>query len=400
MIHKYRFALMALCLTLISSLLTSCNNDIPQPDEKLKGNTVIVYMGAENSLYPISHRDLEEMKLAIGDIPSNCQVVVFQDAEQEPTIFHLTHNGLTIWKEYTTDLNSGAPATMKGILQEIINGFPSEKYSLVLWSHGSGWIDEPNNSRSVIVDNGTNSTANKGSWIEISELAGILASLPHMEYIFFDACYMQSVEVASQLYSYTSYIIGSPTEIPGEGAPYHLIMKSLCQANPQGIIDGYASAYGTSHGVLLSAVSCEDFPEFCTETAKYIPSAFPKDNMPRTAGIQIYAPAYGTSYSTQRAMPVPYDMRSAMHRVLSEEDYSAWEMAWKKTILYPTWANSWDTMYSPGTHGYFHCTMQDENLYGGISMNIPNEKYADKGWNNEFRLTDWYDMTLWEQTGW
>ena len=172
---------MALCLTLISSLLTSCDNNIPQPDEKLKGNTVIVYMGAENDLYPISYRDLEEMKLAIGDIPSNCQVVVFQDAEQEPTIFHLTQKGLTIWKEYATDLNSGAPATMKGILQEIIKGFPSEKYSLVLWSHGSGWIN--NQSRAIIIDNQKNSWSNTGSWINISDLNDILSALPHMEYI-------------------------------------------------------------------------------------------------------------------------------------------------------------------------------------------------------------------------
>lgn len=385
---------------LASIVLSSCDKDIPQPNDSLKENTVIVYMGAENSLYGFSNNDLNEMLLGSKDIPDNCQVVVFRDDRSMPSIFLFNKNGETTWKTYTTDLNSADPATMKSVLKEIIKGFPSKKYSLVLWSHGSGWIDEPNNSRSVIVDNGTNSTANKGSWIEISELAGILASLPHMEYIFFDACYMQSVEVASQLYSYTDYIIGSPTEIPGEGAPYHLIIKSLCLANPQGIIDGYASAYGTSLGVLLSAVSCEDFPEFCTETAKYIPSAFPKDNMPRTAGIQIYAPAYGTSYSTQRAMPVPYDMRSAMHRVLSEEDYTAWEMAWKKAILYPTWAYSWDSMYSPSTHGSFHCSMQDKEHYGGISMHIPNVKYDAKGWNRDFQHTPWYEMTHWKQTGW
>lgn len=380
--------------------LTSCNDDIPQPDEKLKGNTVIIYMGAENSLQSFSYNDLNEMQIGTKDIPEDCQVVVYRDAELKPSIFKLNRKGMTTWKEYKTEMNSADPATMKSILKDIIKDFPSEKYSLVLWSHGSGWIDETRNSRAIIVDNQSNSTSNKGSWIGISELASILASLPRMEYIFFDACYMQSVEVASQLYKYTSYIIGSPTEIPGEGAPYHLIMKAMCQANPQDIIEGYASAYRNGNGVLLSAVSCTDFPDFCTETAKYIPSAFSKNDMPKTPGIQIYAPAYGNSYSTQNAMPVPYDMRSAMHRALSKNDFAAWEMAWKKTILYPTWADSWDTMYSPGTHGYFHCTMQDENLYGGISMNIPNEKYDDKGWNNEFRLTDWYDMTLWEQTGW
>lgn len=380
--------------------LASCNDNIPQPDEKLKGNTVIVYMGAENSLQKFSYYDLQEMQMGMQDIPENCQVVVYRDAELKPSIFLLNRKGITTWKEYKSDMDSADPAIMENILKDIVKGFPSEKYSLVLWSHGTGWIDETRNSRAIIVDNENNSTSNKGNWIEISELSNVLASLPHMEYILFDACYMQSVEVASQLYRHASYIIGSPTEIPGDGAPYHLIMEALCKANPQDIIEGYSSGYRNGNGVLLSAVSCADIPDFCAETAKYIPSAFSKDNMPKTPGIQIYAPAYGNTYNTQNAMPVPYDMRSAMHRALSQDDFAAWEMAWKKTILYPTWANSWDTVYSPGTHGNFHCTMQDENLYGGISMNIPDEKYDSKGWNRQFQDTEWYKTTSWEQTGW
>ena len=380
--------------------LVSCNDDIPKPNEKLTNNTVIVYMGAENSLQSFSYNDLYEMQMGAKDIPEDCQVVVYRDAELKPAIYRINQKGVTTWREYNTDMDSADPATMKSILKDIVKEFPSEKYSLVLWSHGTGWIDETRNSRAIIVDNGSNSSSNKGNWIEIKELAGILASMPHLEYILFDACYMQSVEVASQLYSYASYIIGSPTEIPGEGAPYHLIMKALCQANPQSIIEGYASGYSTGNGVLLSAISCADFPEFCAETAKYIPSAFPKDDMPKTQGIQIYAPAFGNSYSTQNAMPVPYDLRSAMHRALCQEDFQTWEMAWKNAILYPTWSYSWDTIYRPNTHGNFHCTLQDEKLYGGISMNIPNEKYESKGWNREFQLTPWYEMTSWEQTGW
>ena len=383
--------------------LTSCNDDIPPPDEKLKGNTVIVYMGAENRLQNFSRNDLDEMHMGRKDIPEDCQVVVYRDAELKPSIFLINSKGMTTWKEYTNEMDSADPATMESVLKEIVQKFPSEKYSLILWSHGSGWMDDPNNSRAIIVDNNKNSFSDIGNWLNISELSNILASLPRMEYIFFDACYMQSVEVASQLYNHTPYIIGSPTEIPGEGAPYHHIMGALCQANPQGIINGYASYYGTSKGVLLSAVSCTNFPAFCTETAKYIPSAFSKKDMPRTAGIQIYAPAFGTSSSTQNTMPVPYDMRSAMYRALSEEDFAAWEMAWKKAILYPTWAESWESSYrdvNGKNYGPFHRTMQDSEHYGGISMNIPNEKYDSKGWNAQFRLTPWYSMTSWEQTGW
>lgn len=400
-IHHSALFILGVALTFLT--LASCNDDLPQPGERLKGNTVIVYMGAENRLQNFSRNDLDEMHMGRKDIPEDCQVVVYRDAELKPSIFLLNSKGMTTWKEYTNEMDSADPATMESVLKEIVQKFPSEKYSLILWSHGSGWMDDPNNSRAIIVDNNKNSFSDIGNWLNISELSDILASLPRMEYIFFDACYMQSVEVASQLYSHTPYIIGSPTEIPGEGAPYHHIMGALCQANPQGIINGYASYYGTSKGVLLSAVSCADFHAFSTETAKYIPSAFSKEDMPRTAGIQIYAPAFGTSSSTQNTMPVPYDMRSAMHRALSEKDFAAWEMAWKKAILYPTWAESWESEYRDEkgkNYGPFHRTMQDPEHYGGISINIPNEKYDSKGWNAQFRLTPWYSMTSWEQTGW
>lgn len=392
----------------ITTCLASCKKDIPEPANENKSHTVIVYMGAENNLsdtIPIndfSFQDLEEMKSAIKDIPSNSQIIVFRDALTNPEIFHLTTQKHQLWKQYTQELNSADPLVMKSVINEIITAFPSNKYSLVLWSHGSGWFDHPRTpSRSIIVDNNQNSgNSNLGSWVHISELAQILSTLPKMEYIFFDACYMQSIEVAAELYPYSNYIIGSPTEIPGDGAPYHLIMKDLCLSNPQGIIEGYASGYPGETSVLLSAVCCDNFHEFCQGTTKYIQKYFNKDNMPKTAGIQIYAPAYGNSYTNQSEMPVPYDIRSTMHRALNEEDYKEWELLWRKTILYPTRANSWETIYYSGRYGNFHCTMQDSEHYGAISMNIPSTKYDNKGWNEMFRNNMWYTLGGWAETGW
>lgn len=397
--YQNSFTLTICNLVLTALTFIACGDSIPYPKEKLSGNTVIVYMGAENSLSADSYSDLSEMKSACQQIPEDCQVVVYKDAELKPAIFQLTKKGMTTWKEYKQDINSADPSVMKQVLQDIISGFPSNKYSLILWSHGTGWVNSPS-SRSIIVDNGQNSTSNRGSWIHVSELSDILATLPHMEYIFFDACYMQSVEVAAELYTHASYIIGSPTEIPSEGAPYHLIMKDLCKANIQGIINGYASGYTGYYGVLLSAVSSYDFPTFCKETAMVIPQAFRKDDMPITAGIQLYAPAYGTSIPKQGDMPVPYDMRSAMNRLLDEESYLTWEQQWKKTILYPVKATRWASMYPEYNYGPFHRTMQDEKHYGGISMNIPDTKYDAKGWNTEWKQSEWYRLTNWEITGW
>ena len=47
--------------------------------------------------------------------------------------------------------------------------------------------------------------------------------------IMFDACFMQSVEVAYALRQYTDYYIGSPAENPGPGAPYDKIMPYMFQ---------------------------------------------------------------------------------------------------------------------------------------------------------------------------
>lgn len=382
--------------------LTSCNDNLPAPDEKLPGNTVIVYMGAENSLASYSQRDLDEMKSALGDIPEDCQVVVYRDAELKPAIFHLTSKKFTTWYEYKEDHNSADMTTMQSVLEKIVKGFPSATYSLVLWSHGTGWTDRKNApQKSIIVDNGQNTQSNRGQWLHVGQLANILKSMPHMEFIFFDACYMQSVEVASHLYPFTDYIIGSPTEIPALGAPYNLIMKALCRADIPGIINGYASGYSGTQGVLLSAVHSDDFMDFCAATAKFIPRAFPSTGMPSVDGIQIYAPEYGLDdFSRQSDMPVPYDMRSAMYHVLDAADYGTWEEHWKKTILYPAKAGNWASVYSNLRYGNAHQSLTDPEHYGGISMNIPRKEYQGPNWDAQFKLSPWYAFTLWEEAGW
>lgn len=390
--QKIQSTLLTLCVALSLLCAESCTDEIPHPDPIQEGNTVIIYMGAENSLSTYSNSDLFEIEDALDRIPENCQVVVFRDSELKPTIIHFTKKGRSTWKEYKEEINSADAKNVESILKEIIQAFPSKKYSLVLWSHGSGWIDQTRSiQRSIIIDNNKNNYNNTGTWLHISELADILSRLPQMEYIMFDACYMQSAEVASELYPYCKHIIGSPTEIPGNGAPYHVIMTALCKADVQGIIEGYASEYPQNNGVALSAISSANFIAFCEETAKYIPTTFTKSDMPSTQDIQIYAP---TKLINQ--MPIPYDMRSAMHKLLNEEDFKHWDEQWQKTIQYPYCAKKWETIHS----GSSHCTLTDPEHYGGISINIPDENHQQYGWDTMFRKTSWYNLAGWNITGW
>lgn len=63
--------------------------------------------------------------------------------------------------------------------------------------------------------------------------------------MLFDACYMQSVEVIYQLRDRTDYFIGSPTEIPGPGAPYEAVVPALfSQDKPEiNIAESYYTVY-------------------------------------------------------------------------------------------------------------------------------------------------------------
>jgi hypothetical protein len=122
--------------------------------------------------------------------------------------------------------------------------------------------------------------------------------------------------------------------------------------------------------------------------------------MPSVIGIQIYAPAYGLARPKQNAMPVPYDMRSAMHKYLDDEAFAEWQLQWRKTVLYPTKADGWTSMYLPSSYGPFHCTLTDPDYFGGVSMNIPSADYNTRKWNEEFAETPWYRLAGWNQTGW
>ena len=61
--------------------------------------------------------------------------------------------------------------------------------------------------------------ADGNRYMNISDLVTILSAdaVPHFDFVLFDACFMQSIEVAYALRNFTDYYIGSPTEIPGPG---------------------------------------------------------------------------------------------------------------------------------------------------------------------------------------
>ena len=150
-------------------------------------------------------------------------------------------------------------------LTELTKAFPSKHYGLVLWSHASGWIPK---RKAFGIDNNKNSNySNSGTELEIPALRGILEQLPHLDFILSDACLMQTVEVAHELRQVTDYLIGSPSEIPGEGAPYDRIMLPMMRGNATEIAEQYYQYFTDRQGVALSVVDCRQMDNLAIATA-------------------------------------------------------------------------------------------------------------------------------------
>lgn len=372
-------------------LCAACHD---KDEDKMSARTfhkvVVAYMAAENSLNGDSRTDLSEMRTGAAYIPDDCQLVVFldnSDGNKKPQILSFDKtNKETLIHEFSTDIISTDSATMQNVLALIMERCPAEHYSLIFWSHGSGWIPGPKST--IGIDNGKNSySSNKGTELEVPTLARILQNTGvHWDYIMFDACFMQCIEVAYQLRHVTSWCIGSPAEIPANGAPYHELMGALFQDEgyAESITKTYydfyeAHAYGW--GVVLSAIQCSEIEALAKATQSYIATR----NLFPTTDVQKYC-----TYSMETLWkPEYFDMGSAMHQWLTEEEYADWSEVFARAVPFHYEANRWPTMYS----SVLNARITDPAHAKAVSMYIPIEGRDEL--NKAFRQTDWYKAAGW-----
>lgn len=223
---KFNFLL----LLFVSLLVSACKGDDPVPVVENQ-RTVLVYMAANNSLSRFVNKDLEEMKAGMAALSHSAgmHLLVYVDTGSPRLVeIEKKKNGVveTVIKEYE-DRNSCGVAETLEVFNDVFGDprFQSKSYGLIYWSHGDGWIPYPfPSSRWVGQD-----TGNGDNRMNISELTEILQKAPHFDFIMFDVCFMQSVEVAYELRDYCDYYIGFPAENPSCGAAYDRMFPYMFQ---------------------------------------------------------------------------------------------------------------------------------------------------------------------------
>jgi len=176
--------------------------------------TILIYMAADNGLDQEALDDIEDMMQA--EFSDNINVIVqvdFSESNPQPeaTYRYQIYPGLQEQISYLGEIDSGDQNELTSFANWGFNKFPSEKQALVIWSHGNGWYEhfcqDIESDDYISIANG-----------ELRN--GIKNINEYLEILIFDACNMQTVEVAAEIADYTDYIIASEGGVNSAGFPY------------------------------------------------------------------------------------------------------------------------------------------------------------------------------------
>lgn len=395
------------CLLLAVSLcgLTACGGEdepIPPVDDKAE-STVLVYMAADNNLSSFVSEDFEEMKAGMASVGEHVNLLVYMDTGNSPQLIELKLvNGQVkenVIKKYESRNSVGVTET-KDVFNDVFNStvYKAERYGLVYWSHGDGWIPYPLLTASKAETRWIGQdTGNGDNRMNLSDFVSVLEEAPHFDFILMDACFVSSVEVAYALRKYTDYYLGSPTETPGPGAPYDKIVPMMFAEDNSAVKIGeaYFSTYNDKYdegnhisntnwtgGVSICVIKTDALENLAAATKTALQEA---EDVPLA---QLRESVF--NYDKRNASNAGYfDMAGIMQKVLDESAYATWHQTFETTIAY--WATS-PQNYSQYVHMF---SMEGTN---GISHYIP--KTGTSTADVAYRSTAWYVDAGLSSLGW
>lgn len=418
-------------LTLIVSLLllTACNNDDQSPSPQPKATrAVMVYMAGENNLTVHNsirylQNDLKEIVEGSKQLTEKQRLFVFVDSmntEQgtkgTPYIIEVRDGKAYERKTFPTDFYSCDPEKFSEIIRWMTTNVEADGYGLVLWGHANGWIVESDSIVSGRRAYGQDTNADNGTkaakWLNITQMAEALKGLPKLDFIFADCCNMGCAEVGYELRNATDYLIASPAEIPGNGAPYDLIVPQLYKngsALYKGIIDTYFDHYleyynsSTNpkldflkgYSVPLAAIETKYMEQLAQKTHDLLPTFVP--DYPNTLSLT------GIPYYLYEDAAIMYDMRGIVKKYASADDFASWDFLYRQAVPYYRMSMKWMTIsnYLELSFRFFD---PDATSYGCVSMFIPENTIAYHSGTHRYNATArnfaWTRFMEWARFGW
>lgn len=385
-------------LLLLSLLLTSCHKD-DEPQTTPYRRTVLVYIVADNNgLASYAQEDLAEMKEGMAQVSDGMlHLLVYIDTGSLPRLVELKkQNGQVVEDVVRTydDRNSVGVDETREVFADVFSNpdFLAEGYGLIYWSHGDGWIPYGQAStRWVGQDKGDGDHR-----MNISELVSVLEGAPHLDFLMFDACFMASVEVAYELRSFTDYYVGSPTETPGPGAPYQVLVPMMVAdqaairmsnsyfAFYEGIYTGKTPTVDGpwTGGVSICVMRTDALESLAALTAQLLPEEVVDIAALKEEVFDYDHKGWGRDYVGY------FDLKQLMEQVLDDASYATWTQAFDAAIAY------WST--TPKNYSQFVGMFSMEGA-NGITHYIPGSSTQRDA---AYHSMKWYQDAGLEKLGW
>lgn len=230
LIKKPAFILVVALTWILTAACTKTEEPDPPAPEKVS-RTVMVYIVANNNLGSgkLDYADLNEMRAAVqgGALDNGGRLLIYHEAySQVPVLMEMKPAGVldTLAVSPTGALGTDL-AELRTALGNMRKFAPADSYGLVLWSHGTGWIEDGSERASSVSTLSFGSSA--GHKMNVTDLAEVVTECDGVDFIHFDCCYMMGVEVVYELRHAASFISGSVTELPARGMPYDRTLAFL-----------------------------------------------------------------------------------------------------------------------------------------------------------------------------
>jgi len=211
--------------------------------------TLVVYIAADNNLYPFALQKIKEME-AVGSNP-NLNIIVqlhMPGKDNIPQRYIITKNKRVLVQTPTTKLDSGNPQTLIDCVTWAMKHYPADNLILNLWNHGSGAYDPeskqrlyplkfdtevdnldekyPNQHRAICYDDTFHSCiTNQQLKQALSTIQNQVLHGKKIGVVWMEACMMMMVEITNICKDHSQYLVASEEVIYAPGSNYKMILE-------------------------------------------------------------------------------------------------------------------------------------------------------------------------------
>jgi len=222
-------------------------------------NVIAIYMAADNNMVTAYCNNLEQIVNA-SDSTENTSIHIFADTPAESYRF-LIHDSIIDTVKISSNVNSGDYEVVADFYSEVFSKHPDAVKIAVMWDHGNGWYNFKQ-GKSILFDNNPNDfiSVTDGEMKKLFEKVKRTTD-GNIDILVFDACQMQTLEVAYELSGTVDYIVASEDLVPYLGLPYEKVVKAIDAENSieticKSICDIYFANYDSLNEDVSMSIVC------------------------------------------------------------------------------------------------------------------------------------------------